>query len=219
MKQTPEELKEKRKVASKIYRDNMSPEMKARLVESKRKNAEKRKVKAKEERAAYYVMNKERMDARSKAYHQKIRDEIAVKRAAGIEIPKALPRGKRSVKVVNQPADMTTIKEVALSLEIQTHKFRALVLDPTYNFPKTAMVRIDGIDLYDLVQVGMWLQQYKEAITHISIMGSTKKKTGITLSKDVMLIINWLQASKHVTGYCNKQRIAINSNQFWARWA
>lgn len=211
IKLTPEELKEKRKVASKIYRDSMSPEMRAKIAESKRKSAEKRKVKAKEERAAYYLMNKESMNARSKAYHQKIREEIVVKRAAGIEVPRVL-RSKRPAKVINQPADMTTIKEVALSLEIQTHKFRALVIDPTYNFPKPAMVRIDGIDLYDLVQVGMWLQQYKEAITYISIMGSTKKKTSITLSKDVMLFINWLQKTKHVTDYCNKQRVAINSN-------
>jgi hypothetical protein len=218
MKQTPEELKEKRKVASKIYRDSMSPEMRAKIAESKRKNAEKRKVKAKEERAAYYLMNKESMNARSKAYHKKVREENAAKKAAGIEVPRVL-RSKRPAKVINQPADMTTIREVALSLEIQTHKFRAIVIDPTYSFPKPAMVRIDGIDLYDLVQVGMWLQQYKEAITYISVVGSTKKKTSITLSKDVMLFINWLQKTKHVTDYCNKQRVSINSKQFWARWA
>jgi hypothetical protein len=43
------------------------------------------------------------------------------------------------------------------------------------------------------------------------------KKGYYTMSANVMLIAAWAQASKHVTKYCNAQRVAINSNQFWAR--
>ena len=45
------------------------------------------------------------------------------------------------------------------------------------------------------------------------------KKGYYTMSANVMLTVEWAQASKHVTDYCNKQRVALNSNQFWARWA
>ena len=45
------------------------------------------------------------------------------------------------------------------------------------------------------------------------------KKGYYTMSANVMLVTEWLQASKHVTDYCNKQRVVINSNQFWARYA
>ena len=39
------------------------------------------------------------------------------------------------------------------------------------------------------------------------------------LAEKRKLVTAWLQASKHVTKYCNTQRVAINSNQFWSRWA
>ena len=210
---------EEKRVRDKLYRDNMSPEMKLKVAESKRKSAEKRKGIAKAERAAYYINNKERMQENSRIYHQKIRDDIAVKKAAGIEILKALARGKRPVKVIAQPSNMATIKEIAKSLELLTNKFREMISDPIYNFPKPAMIRIDGVDLYEIVEVGEWIQQHKEAITYVTITGAICKKTGITISKRVMLVTAWLQASKHVTKYCNTQRVAINSNQFWARWA
>jgi hypothetical protein len=45
------------------------------------------------------------------------------------------------------------------------------------------------------------------------------KKGYYTMSAEVMLITEWSQASKHVTAYCNKQRVAINSNNLWGRWA
>lgn len=45
------------------------------------------------------------------------------------------------------------------------------------------------------------------------------KKGYYTMSANVMLTAEWAQASKHVTDYCNKQRVVINSNQFWARCA
>jgi len=45
------------------------------------------------------------------------------------------------------------------------------------------------------------------------------KKGYYTMSANVMLITEWSQASKHVTDYCNKQRVAINSNQFWTRYS
>ena len=43
------------------------------------------------------------------------------------------------------------------------------------------------------------------------------KKGYYTMSGNVMLITEWLQASKAVTKYCNKQRFEIESKKLWAR--
>ncbi len=220
VKQTPEERKAKQKLAGEIYRNSWSPERRAEVNEQKRLYGLKNKEKLAEKRKLYYETNKEQMQANSKTYHQQVRDEIAAKRAAGIEvIIKKQIRAPRVRKVIAQPSNMATIKEIAKSLELLTNKFREMISDPIYNFPKPAMIRIDGVDLYEIVEVGEWIQQHKEAITYVTITGAIRKKTGITISKRVMLVTAWLQASKHVTKYCNAQRVAINSNQFWSRWA
>lgn len=218
IKLTLEELKEKRKIASKIYRDNMPLEMRAKIAESKKKSVEKRKVQAKEERAAYYQANKEHMNAKSKEYHRKIREEIAAKKAAGIDVPPTI-HAPRIRKVLNQPADMTTIKDEAKKMGIATAHLRTIQKDARFNMPKSKMLRIDGMELFDIYEMAAWQQQYREVLAQETISCASKNKKGIRLSKDVILLINWLQASKHVTKHCNTQRVAINSNQFWARYA
>ena len=218
IKLTPEQLKENRKVASKIYRDNMPLEMRAKIADSKRKGAEKRKVQAKEERAAYYQVNKEHMNAKSKEYHRKAREKIAAEKAAGINVPPTA-HAPRVRKVMNQPANMTTLKDEAKKMGIATVHLRTIQKDARFNMPKSKMLRIDGMELFDIYEMAAWQQQYREVLAQETISGASKNKKGITLSKDVILITAWLQASKHVTKYCNAQRVAINSNQFWVRWA
>lgn len=222
IKQTPEEKDAKQKAANKVYRDNMTPEQKAKVAEQKRLHSVANNERITERRKLYYELNKEHMKATSKAYHQKIRDEIKAKRDAGIDVPKTIyaPRGKRLKKVVAQPANMTTVKEIAQSIGLHTAKFRSMLNDKMYKFPEPTMLRIDGIELYDIVIIGEWIRLHKEAITHATITGASKKNIGeITIGPHIMLLVNWLQASKHVTKYCNAQRVAINSNQFWSRWA
>lgn len=120
----------------------------------------------------------------------------------------------------NQQANMTTVKEIAQSIGLHAAKFRSMINDKMYRFPEPTMLRIDGIELYDIVIIGEWIRLHKEAITHAAITGASKKNISeITIEPHVMLIIDWLQASKHVSKYCNAQRVAINSNQFLARYA
>ena len=178
----------------------------------------KRRDKAKVERAAYYLLNKERMNENSRLYHQKVREAVATKKEAGVAIDKQAPRN-RLKKVVSQPDNMATIKEIANTLELLTNKFRKMIADPIYRFPKPAMIRTDGVDLYEIIAVREWIQQHKEAIVCVTITGATRKKATITMDKKIMLITAWLQKTKRITKYCNAQRVAINSKNFWVRWA
>jgi hypothetical protein len=213
MAQTIEEKNEKQRVRGKIYRKEMSPEMKAKVAEGKKANALKNKEKKVADRAAYYQKNKETMNANSKAYHQKVRDEIAAKKAVMVYAP-------RIRKVANQPANTTTLKDEAKKMGITTAHLRTIQKDIRFNMPKVKMLRMDGMDLFDIYELAAWQQQYREVLAQEAISGASKKNIGeIRLTPHVMLLINWLQASKHVTKYCNTQRVAINSNQFWARWA
>lgn len=213
MAQTIEEKNEKQRVRGKIYRKEMSPEMKAKVAEGKKANALKNKEKKVADRAAYYQKNKETMNANSKAYHQKVRDEIAAKKAVMVYAP-------RIRKVANQPANTTTLKDEAKKMGITTAHLRTIQKDIRFNMPKVKMLRMDGMDLFDIYELAAWQQQYREVLAQEAISGASKKNIGeIRLTPHVMLLINWLQASKHVTKYCNAQRVAINSNQFWARWA
>jgi hypothetical protein len=213
MAQTIEEKNEKQRVRGKIYRKEMSPEMKAKVAEGKKANALKNKEKKVADRAAYYQKNKETMNANSKAYHQKVRDEIAAKKAVVVYAP-------RIRKVANQPANTTTLKDEAKKMGITTAHLRTIQKDIRFNMPKVKMLRMDGMDLFDIYELAAWQQQYREVLAQEAISGASKKNIGeIRLTPHVMLLINWLQASKHVTKYCNTQRVAINSNQFWARWA
>jgi hypothetical protein len=178
-----------------------------------KKTLEERKEKKVADRAAYYQKNKETMNANSKAYHQKVRDEIAAKKAVTIYAP-------RIRKVANQPANTTTLKDEAKKMGITTAHLRTIQKDIRFNMPKVKMLRMDGMDLFDIYELAAWQQQYREVLAQEAISGASKKNIGeIRLTPHVMLLINWLQASKHVTKYCNTQRVAINSNQFWARYA
>jgi hypothetical protein len=178
-----------------------------------KKTLEERKEKKVADRAAYYQKNKETMNANSKAYHQKVRDEIAAKKAVMIYAP-------RIRKVANQPANTTTLKDEAKKMGITTAHLRTIQKDIRFNMPKVKMLRMDGMDLFDIYELAAWQQQYREVLAQEAISGASKKNIGeIRLSDNIMLLINWLQATKEITNYCNTQRVAINSNQFWARWA
>jgi hypothetical protein len=221
MKQTIEERREKQKIIQKRYRDNMSPEMKAKVAASKKISAAKYKEKIAAARVIYYQNNKEAINKRTFAYH-KIQRELAkiikdkdqeYKNLIAIPTP-------RKVSVV--PRDVTTIKEEAAKLGISTMHLRHIQKDNRFNMPAPKLLRVDGIELFCIFAWADWLRVYKEPLAQESISGALNKRkgqdgVGITLDSNVMMIIGWRQASKHVTEYCNKQRVAINSNQFWAR--
>jgi hypothetical protein len=206
-------MTDEEKAKAKIYRDSMTEAQKERLRYSKRLYSERIREELKVKRSAYYQANKESMNAQSKAYHQKARElKTATQRQ---------PRPRiQPPKVINQPANMISLKEIAEQLGVIVALIRAISRDKRYGMPQYEMLRIDGVELYDRYEITQWINDNNNLLASIAINGMSRKNRGdITLAVNVMLIINWLQASKHVTDYCNKQRVAINSNQFWARYA
>ena len=218
MTQAVEERREKQKHVQKSYRDRMSPEQKEKVAQSKKKSALKYKEKTSIERKHYYEKNKEDLNAKSRAYHQKKRDEIKALRNDGKEYAHLVVTPKPR-KVIPQPSNMTTLKEEAVKMGITLAHLRAMQRKACFNMPAFKILMANGTELYDVYELAQWQQTYRAMIGQETISGTAKHKGSITLDKKVMLVISWLQASKHVTEYCNAQRAANNSKDFWLRYA
>ena len=210
-------MTDEQKAKAKAYRDNMSPEQKQRLKYSKQMYSIRTREELKVKRALYYLNNKDSMNASSREYHQKERDlkkDLTEKQYRNFKQPPQPP------KVINQPADKISLKEIAEKLGVIVALVRAISRDERYSMPAYKFLRVDGIELYDRYEIQRWINDNNNLLSSIAINGMCRKNKGsITLSDGVLLVINWLQDTKHVSDYCNKQRVAINSNQFWARWA
>ena len=148
--------------------------------------------------AAYYQANKEKLDANSRKCQIIRRKENIRLKALGLPV-----LGKK----VYQPVDMITLKEIANRIDMLVPLARAVSKDSNFNMPKPVMLRIDGVDLYDTFEIVEWIQVYRDALATISIVGlGRRKRAVITLEPHVMLLINWLQATKHVSAYAAKLR-------------
>lgn len=126
----------------------------------------------------------------------------------------------RKVSVI--PRDVTTIRDEAAKLGISTAHLRLIQKDKRFNMPEAKLLRIGGLELFCIFAWTDWLRVYKEPLAQECISGSVVKRKGqegVTLDPNVMLIINHLQATKHITKHCNAQRVVNNSKQFWVRWA
>ena len=147
------------------------------------------KLYAREYAKEYYLANKEKCNARTYANIAKRKVIEAEMKARGLPVTKKVP----------QAANTLTIKEVAAILELTTPKTRAISKDTRYNMPKYTQIRLDGAELYDLFQIKEWMQQYKEVLTQLAITGQKHKNTnGITLAKEVMLLVNWVVNCAHI---------------------
>jgi len=204
---------EAQREAQKKYRDSMTEEQKEKLRYSKRLYSERIREELKVKRSAYYQANKESMNEQSRAYHQKARElKTATQRQ-----PRTLIRPP---KVQIQPSSMVSLKEIAEQLGVIVALIRAISKDERYGMPKYQLLRIDGAELYDRYEITQWIIDNNEMLVSLAITGMSRKNKGaITIADNVIKITDWLQASKHVTDYCNKQRAVINSNNLWARWA
>ena len=143
------------------------------------------KLYAREYAKEYYRINREKCDARTYA-------NIAKRKAIEAEMK------ARGLPKVPQAANTLTIKEVAAMLELTMPKTRAISKDTRYNMPKYTQIRLDGAELYDLFQIKEWMQQYKEVLTHLAITGRKHSNNGIPLTKEVMLLVNWVVNCAHI---------------------
>ena len=210
-------ITEAQKTAQKKYRDNMSGEQKERYKANKRAYGERLREELKLKRSIYYQANKESMNESSRAYHQKERE---LKASMSVKQYRNLKNVPKPHKVLVQPADKISLKEIAEQLGVIVALIRAISKDKRYGMPEYQLLRIDGAELYDRYEISRWIIDNNEMLVSLAITGMSRKNKGaITIADNVLKITEWLQASKHVTKYCNTQRVAINSNQFWSRWA
>ena len=143
------------------------------------------KLYAREYAKEYYRVNREKCNARTYA-------NIAKRKAIEAEMK------ARGLPKVPQAANTLTIKEVAAMLELTTPKTRAISKDTRYNMPKYTQIRLDGAELYDLFQIKEWMQQYKEVLTQLAITGRKHSNNGITLTREAMLLVNWVVNCAHI---------------------
>lgn len=221
MKQTREERLEKQRIYQRKVRDSMNPEQKEALAARKRASYQKNNAKRVVSRALYYQENKATMNAQSCAYHKLQRELAKIIKDKDQEYKNltTIP-AIRKVSVI--PRDVTTIKDEAAKLGISTAHLRLIQKDKRFNMPEAKLLRIDGVELFCIFAWADWLGVYKEPLAQEGISGSVGKRKGregITLDSNVMLIINFMQATKHITKHCNAQRVVNNSKQFWARYA
>ena len=146
------------------------------------------KLYAREYAKEYYRANKEKCDSRTYANIAKRKAIEAEMKARGVPVTKKVP----------QAANTLTIKEVAALLELTMPKTRAISKDARYNMPKYTQIRLDGAELYDLFQIKEWMQQYKEVLTQLAITGRKHSNNGITLTREAMLLVNWVVNCAHI---------------------
>ena len=149
-------------------------------------------------------------------YYRKNAEEVAAKRKQTYEQKKNGTYVKHERKPVDYSKDLITRRQAAVYMGMTQHKLTNVV-NRTSRFNVPEHISDKGAVLYKAAELDIWKANNMDLFED----GRFKQERydGIVLSDNLMLIINWLQASKHVTKYCNTQRVAINSNQFWARWA
>ena len=149
-------------------------------------------------------------------YYRKNSEEVAAKRKQTYEQKKNGTYVKHERKPVDYSKDLITRRQAAVYMGMTQHKLTNVV-NRTSRFNVLEHISDKGAVLYKAAELDIWKANNMDLFED----GRFKQERydGIVLSDNLMLIINWLQASKHVTKYCNTQRVAINSNQFWARWA
>jgi len=136
----------------------------------------------------------------NRAYREKNKAALAKKRANRYQIQK-------NREYLTRPAS-------AVYLTLTTQKLSNIINFKKYwNVPEH--INEKGIVRYHKKDLDNWRLHNPQYFDGWKLI----KKGYYTMSANVMLITEWSQASKHVTDYCNKQRVAINSIQFWARWA
>jgi hypothetical protein len=191
MKMTPEETKIKQAASTKRYLESISPEETEARKQAKRlRRIEKREL--------------DRMD--------RAVEELVITEALAVKPSKK--------KVVPQPVNTWTLKEIAKYLDMRVPLVREILNNTdAFNMPAPKEVRVDGADLWDTFTVMTWAQVKRETIAQAAIIGASRKnKNGITIQPHIMMFIEWMQAAKHVQEHCNKQRFAISSAALWNKY-
>ena len=119
-------------------------------------------------------------------------------------------------RVVNYTDGTITRRQAAIYMGITQHKLTNIVSRTTRFNVKEHLSSAGRVE-YKVKELDIWkannLDLFEDG------MFKQEKHEGAKVSNNVMLVVNWMQKAKHIQKYCNTQRVAINSNQFWSRWA
>ena len=149
-------------------------------------------------------------------YYRKNAKEVAIKRKQTYQEKKNGTYVKHKKKPIDYSKDLIKRRQAAIYMEMTQHKLTNVV-NRTSRFNVPEHISDKGAVLYKAAELDIWKANNMDLFE--DGMFKQERHDGIVLSDNLMVIINFMQASKHVTNYCNKQRVAINSNKFWARWA
>lgn len=161
-------------------------------------------------------MNHQASPSPALIYYRKNAEEVSAKRKQTYQEKKNGTYVKYEKKVIDYSKDMITRRQAAIYMGMTQHKLTNVV-NRTLRFNVPEHISDKGQVQYKAVELDIWKANNMDLFE--DGMFKQERHDGIILSDNLMMIINFMQATKEITKYCNAQRVAINSNQFWARWA
>ena len=161
-------------------------------------------------------MNRQASPSPALIYYRKNAEEVAAKRKQTYQEKKNGTYVKYERKPIDYSKDLITRRQAAIYMGMTQHKLTNVV-NRTARFNVPEHISASGFVQYKAAELDIWKANNMDLFE--DGMFKQERHDGIILSDNLMMIINFMQASKHVTKHCNAQRVAINSNQFWARWA
>ena len=149
-------------------------------------------------------------------YYHKNAEKVAAKRKQTYQEKKNGTYVKYEKKPIDYSKDLITRRQAAFYMGMTQHKLTNLVAR-TARFDVPGHISTKGQVQYKAAELDIWKANNMDLFEDGRF--KQERHDGIVLSDNLMMIISFMQASRHVTKYCNTQRVTINSNQFWARWA
>jgi len=169
--------------------------------EHNRKYKEEHREAIKAQKKLYNALHAEERNAKAReAYAMKKEEARAeMEKMTRAKVTRHAKPKVKPIKVIDQPADTVTLKEIARELGLTMFLLRTIAKEPAFNMPRVTMLRVDGVDLYNVYEIREWMQVYKEALINRTILGTSKRKSGgITLTKEVMMLVNWVVNCAHI---------------------
>jgi len=145
----------------------------------------------------YYHKNKERIN------EQRASDRIA--KANGTYAKRLHP---------SKTGDLISRRQGAILMGISQHKLTNIV-SRTTRFTCKETITLEGRVMYKVKDLLEWKSHNLDLFEEGQLVEAGTCK----LSPNVMLLIGWMNASKHVVKYCLTQRPIIASNILWSKYA
>ena len=161
-------------------------------------------------------MNYEGSPSAALIYYRKNAEEVAAKRKKTYQEKKNGTYVKHEKKPIDYSKDLITRRQAAFYMGMTQHKLTNVV-NRTARFNVPEHISAKGQVQYKAAELDIWKADNMDLFE--DGMLKQERHDGIILSDNLMMIINFMQATKEITKYCNTRRVAINSSQLWSRYA